>query len=781
MNYTDYHHVIQEAQFGYACHEIILDPSGNPCDYRFLEANKAFENLTGLKMSEIMGKTVREILPGIENSEFNWIAFYGKIALNGGTDYFEQYSEQLARWYNVKVYSLQENHFSTIFVDITNQHLLTEISAKLNRYTCKNIDYQYITDQMKSFSGAMYVALNKFETNGKDFTTMAVSGLASIPEQVLEMLGFQLAGNKWTYDPVRESKIKNKKITYFDHLNELTGNVLAKDLINTLTHLAGAGKVVLVKTVEDERMVGDFTLIFKKGDQLENQWLVESYADIVGMLLGRINAEDLLSQQKTELEDFFNVTLDLLCIADTSGNFIKVNKMWETTLGYPVEELEKRKFLDFVHPEDLQSTLDVLSKLGHQENILNFVNRYQCLDGSYRFIEWRSVPRGSLIYAAARDITERLEVERELIKKNSFIQTVLDNLPIGVALNELESGSAFYMNRKFEEIYGWPSEEITDISTFFQKVYPDSEFRQELSARVLADIQTGDASRMHWENIPIKTKVGTERIVNSVNIPLLDQNLMVSTVTDITEQKLAESELRASKLKAEESDRLKSAFLANMSHEIRTPMNGILGFTELLKEPKLSGEEQQKYIGIIEKSGDRLLSIINDIISLSKIESGQSELILSEIAVNDLIAFVCTFFTPEAEGKGVHLFMNISDPVREIRLKTDKEKIYAILTNLVKNALKFTKSGSIEVGCDGKGQLLEFFVKDTGMGIPPELRSVIFERFRQGTDSMTRNYEGAGLGLSISKGYVEMLGGTIRVESEPGKGSVFYFTIPARL
>ncbi len=247
-------------------------------------------------------------------------------------------------------------------------------------------------------------------------------------------------------------------------------------------------------------------------------------------------------------------------------------------------------------------------------------------------------------------------------------------------------------------------------------------------------------------------------------------------------RKQSQNELIAAKEKAEESERLKSAFLANMSHEIRTPMNGILGFAGLLKEPKLSGEEQQEYIGIIEKSGVRMLNIINDIISISKVESGQMKMAVSETNINSQIGYIYTFFRPEALQKGIQLSYNNSLSEKEAIILTDKEKIYAILTNLINNALKFTESGAIEFGYVLKNVAekpeMEFFVKDTGLGIRLEQQEFIFERFRQGNEMLNRNYEGAGLGLSISKAYVEMLGGKIWVESGEGQGSVFYFTIP---
>lgn len=251
---------------------------------------------------------------------------------------------------------------------------------------------------------------------------------------------------------------------------------------------------------------------------------------------------------------------------------------------------------------------------------------------------------------------------------------------------------------------------------------------------------------------------------------------------DITKLKEIELALIEAKEKAEESDRLKSAFLANMSHEIRTPMNGILGFASLLKESNLSEKKYKDYIDIIEKSGERMLSIISDIIDISKIESGTVEVTRKNTNVGALLKYVYTFFKPEAESKNLDLYIVEQLPGDNTWVFTDQEKIYAVLINLVKNAIKYTNKGEIVLGTGIRKikdeDQLYFWVKDTGIGISEERQQAIFERFVQADIKDIQARQGAGLGLAIAKSYVEMLGGEIGVTSKVNEGSEFYFHIP---
>jgi signal transduction histidine kinase len=238
-------------------------------------------------------------------------------------------------------------------------------------------------------------------------------------------------------------------------------------------------------------------------------------------------------------------------------------------------------------------------------------------------------------------------------------------------------------------------------------------------------------------------------------------------------------ELELARQRAEESDRLKSSFLANISHEIRTPLNGIMGFVDLLKDPRLDKTDKDEYLGIILSSGERLLGIINDLINISRIDSGEKTLNPVPVNAATLIREVHAFFHPEAQRRGLALETDIQEEKMIPWIKTDQEKLRQILINLTKNALKFTPQGRVTLGCRPAETGVLFFVRDTGIGIKPGEQEHIFERFRQGSNTGNDIFDGAGLGLAISRGYAEWLGGQLTLVSQEGEGSLFELHIPA--
>ena len=258
----------------------------------------------------------------------------------------------------------------------------------------------------------------------------------------------------------------------------------------------------------------------------------------------------------------------------------------------------------------------------------------------------------------------------------------------------------------------------------------------------------------------------------------LEDYIIVGVARDITERKKHEIELNLALEKAKESDRLKSAFLANMSHEIRTPMNGILGFAEMLQKQDLNEDKRSFYANIIMNSSRQLLHIINDVLDMSIIEAGLVEIKKAPVSINVMLRELHEFFIQKSDEKQLKLTCNLSLNDELSVINTDPTKVQQVLTNFISNAIKFTKNGEVAFGYTLKDNYLEFYVSDTGIGIDKKLHHEIFERFRQVNLEYTRETIGNGLGLSITKRLVELLGGAIWLESEPNKGSTFYFTLP---
>lgn len=392
---------------------------------------------------------------------------------------------------------------------------------------------------------------------------------------------------------------------------------------------------------------------------------------------------------------------------------------------------------------------------------------------------------GHFLRGTIQDITQEMEAEEELKnakekaeEKESKLNSIFQVAPsgIGVVVNRVLKE----VNIKVCELTGYDPDEL--IGKDARVLYPSQEEYQYVGRVKYDQISKYGSGTVEtrWQRKDGKV---IDIILSSAPLDYKDLTKgVIFTALDITERKKTETELITAKEKAEESDRLKSAFLANMSHEIRTPMNGILGFTNLLKEKKLTGDKQSHYIQIIEKSGHRMLETINDIIDISKIEAGQVEVEESVVCVNAILKEHHSFFYQEAERKGLEFTYELSLQDSDSIIITDRHKLESILTNLIKNAIKYTESGNITFGYtlkkQNKNKLIEFFVQDTGIGISSDRINAVFNRFEQADIEDKKAYEGSGLGLAISKSYVEMLGGAISVKSIEGKGSLFSFVIP---
>ncbi|MBG0781022.1 MAG: response regulator [Bacteroidales bacterium] len=355
---------------------------------------------------------------------------------------------------------------------------------------------------------------------------------------------------------------------------------------------------------------------------------------------------------------------------------------------------------------------------------------------------------------------------------------ISDTSPLGIAVTNPQ-GNIVFINQTLPEILGLKSQNLTDGSWFRYILLED---------RNKMDILWQNAHRAKEGVFEADFRLRLDQEIRFIHFKAATMFLedefagIVSVFENVTQRKSFEIELVEAKNKAEDSDRLKSAFLANMSHEIRTPMNAILGFSDLLSTDEYSPEEKIEFIEMIKSSGRLLLNLINDIIDISKIEAGELKIQPSEFKLLDLLEEMLQGFRQQMDRNGkshVKLLLTHQQELKTALITTDRLRLQQIITNLLSNAMKFTAEGEIEFGALAINNSYEFFVKDTGIGIPEHKLEVVFERFRQADDSHTRLFGGTGLGLAITKHLIELLNGKIWVESQEGKGSAFYFTLPS--
>jgi hypothetical protein len=491
----------------------------------------------------------------------------------------------------------------------------------------------------------------------------------------------------------------------------------------------------------------------------------------------RKRTENALKESEEKFRSILENSADAIFITDTQGKYIYTNKEVTRMLGFTSEEMKSKTILDLAPKNQADKYLKFFREVLNEGKVFAEIELLK-KDSNFISTDLNAVLLpGGTIYGSCRDITERKRSEDAILRDQRLLRTLIDNIPDLIYVKDIACRKVISNIADIRNI-GYETEEEVQGKTDLEL------FSEDIGRRGYADdkevINSGVPIFDHEENFV--DKWGIIHWFVTSKIPLFDKDGKITGLVgighDITRRKSVNEELIKAKEKAEESDRLKSAFLANMSHEIRTPMNGILGFTELLKEPNLSTDDQQDFIQTIQSSGERMLNTINNIVNVSKIESGLMNVVIDETNINKKIEITYKFFKPEVEKKGLQFVFKNGLPTDDAVIRTDNEKVYGILTNLIKNAIKFTNEGSIEFGYEKKGDYLEFYVKDTGIGIPRNKLELIFERFRQGSESHNRGYEGSGLGLAIAKSYIEMLGGEIWVESEAGQGSVFHFTIP---
>ncbi len=449
---------------GFAYHRIVTGADGKPRDYVFLEVNPAFEQLTGLTRNQVIGKGVTEVLPSIVYASFDWIGTYGKIALEGGSAHFEHYSEPLGRWYEVTAYCDRPGFFATVFRDITarknEEEILTTLSLLTDEFleqSGEEIDYRKITETVRHFTGAKYVACNIYEEDGEHFTTMALAGVREHLGRASALLGFNPVGRRWGPDTRREGKIRRQVITSFPNLRHLVGGVLPGSVVALIEKVFLTGEVLVVRIERRQKKIGDFTLIMPRGKKYTNLSLLEIYAHQVGLLLTRKRAEEVLRESEEYFKILFEHSSVALFIHDkNTGNFLDANRKALEIYGYThVDELRNGPFwLD--SPYSFKEAKQLIHKAGKEgPQHFEWLCRKKSGEVFWQEIHLSKITRGKEEYvlAAGIDITERKKVEAALQENEERFRTLFETMAQGVVYQDAK-GKIVDANMAAERILG---------------------------------------------------------------------------------------------------------------------------------------------------------------------------------------------------------------------------------------------------------------------------------------------------------------------------------------
>jgi PAS domain S-box-containing protein len=613
-------------------------------------------------------------------------------------------------------------------------------------------------------------------------------GLLKLIVKSLKKSGFNPIGVSTGAQAI-EYVVSNRKIILL--LDQQLPDMTGRDIINSLNIRNLSVPFIVMTGQGDERLAVE---MMKLGAE---DYLVKDtdFLDILPGALDRLYKTIEIEQRLIAAEDALRQSELLLSESQKIGHIgswkfdLANNKLiWSDEafrifgIDPKVTEASYEVFLNLVHPDDRiavdtayinsikenKDSYEIEHRIIlHQNNEIRFVLEKCNHQRNKKGIHIQSV-------GIVQDITESKKAEIALKKMEAMHSKMIANIGDVVVIVDA-NGLNKYNSPNIEKLFGWLPEDLVESEAMYTVHPADRESVQELIRSISTEPNaTGNIECRYMCKNGSYTWIAIT-VINLLHDP--DIHGFLGNYHNISDRKKMECDLVSAKEKAEESDRLKTAFLQNMSHEIRTPLNSICGFSEMLNN-NITNEKRTHFSGIILSSSHQLLSVVNDILTVSALETKQEFLNIEKVCINNIIIEMQAIFNQQATKKAVSFDTVKSLTNQQSEIFTDKPKITQILTNLISNALKFTPKGTIQFGYYQNNNELQFFVKDTGIGIDKNKVEIIFNRFVQADDTIRQDFGGTGLGLSICRGFVDLLGGKIWAESELGKGSTFYFTIP---
>lgn len=487
-----------------------------------------------------------------------------------------------------------------------------------------------------------------------------------------------------------------------------------------------------------------------------------------------------LEIQREQFFKFFNLALDLQCIAGLDGFLKEVNPVFSETLGFSKNELLQTPFLEFIASEDRQRTLDEVARIQNNQVVLDFENRCLCKNASIRWLSWRAIfnSTDNLIYAVARDVTEFKKIQERLQLAEMVYQNSIEAVLVTDANNQIIAA-----NPAFTQITGYTFDEVAGKNP---RIFKSGQHSLAFYQTMWQEINTtGRWQGEIWDkrkNGDLHAKFLT---INSILNKKGQVYRYLALFSDITARKqyeeeikrLSDSELNKAKLEAEKANRAKNEFLSCMSHELRTPMNAVLGFAQLLEYEDLTGDQRDSVEQIL-TAGHHLLDLINEVLDLSRIEAENLELNLEKIDLKTLVQNCTNLIKPLTLKNNIKIFDN-SATTCDFTVIADSLRLKQILLNLISNAIKYNRiGGSITISCElVNPQTGRIKITDTGTGLSKLHLAKLFQPFER-LNAKNSNIEGCGIGLCISKKLSEAMNGTIGVDSIEGQGSCFWLEIP---